>query len=306
MGNSETLSQGCSEIYDWVTEQLGRKEVGTANRASAAPQCVRKRFLQNQGVQGETMQPRSLVVFATGDVVEHVLKYFISKACVGPGKLYSEVDFGEKTGTFTIQHREFDIFKQETLEYQIAGVPVTAHADGWGKRNSDGQWECIEIKSSASYGYDKFIAGETPDYIRQVHALMFSPKAKERQVRSARFFYMKKDTSHIFDRLYEYDPKVADQVMREFQVAAAEFEPAPPFQPEDETVYNRKTKTYDPTGRQILGYPCSYCEYKSNCFSEAQLDFKGGKPIWIVRAQEKKKTGWGQMLTVLEERKANG
>jgi hypothetical protein len=279
-------TQACVEIHQWVNEELGRKEVGHANRASSAPQCVRKRWFQNQGIEGEPMQPRSLIVFATGDVVEHVYKYFIAKACVGPGKLYSEVDFGKKNGTFTIQHREFDVYEQETLTIRFGNGPeISGHADGWGKRNSDGEWELIEIKSSSSYGFDDFVAGDT-DYVPQLHALMMSNKAKELGVKQARLFYMNKNTSAIFDRLYDYDVAIANQVWREYVVSNGPNEPSIPDQEgigaEPVQVYNRKTKSYDSTGSHKLGWKCSYCSYNKKCFPNARLEFKGGKPIYYV------------------------
>lgn len=282
----EQLTPACTQIHDWVNQELGRKEVTGANRASSASQCVKKRWLQNQGEEGEPLQPRSILVFATGDMVEHVLKYFIAKACVGPGKLYSQVDFGVKDGTFTIQQREFDIYRQETTNLLIGGLTIPGHADGWGKRNEDGQWELIEIKSSANFGFDKFVEGETPDYIKQAHTLMMSAKGLALGVRSARFFYMKKETSHIFDRRYEFDDELAKTVKTEYMIAAGSEEPRRPHEPADEKVYNRKTREYDLTGRKILGFPCSYCEYKQKCFSNISLEYKSGKPVWTVESRK--------------------
>lgn len=278
---SESIESRASiEIHEWISKDLLKREVGTANRASSAPSCVRKRWFQNQGVKGEPMGPRSIIVFAFGDATEHIIKYFIAKACVGPGKLYSEVDFGEKDGTFTIQHREFDIYKQETLTYTIGGIPVTAHADGWGKRNSDGRWELLEVKSASFQGFAKFVKGEA-SYIKQVHALMMSPKAKELKADTARFFFMNKNNSDIFDRLYPYNPALAYEVDQEFKMAAGPSKPSIPIDDPDigfqEALYRGK-----PTGKKTLGYKCGYCEYKTTeCFPEAKLDFKSGKPIWL-------------------------
>lgn len=278
-------SQACAEIFAWVNGELGRKEVGHANRASSAPQCVRKRWFQNQEIPGAPMQPRSLIVFATGDVVEHVYKYFIAKACMGPGKLYSQIDFGEKDGTFTIQHKEFDIYKQETLTIVVGGQTITGHADGWGKRNSDGQWELIEIKSSSAYGFDDFVKGEC-GYLEQTTTLLLSEKAKALGAKSFRFFYMNKNTSAIHDRLYDFNANLAKEVIREYAIAAGPDEPAIPEKegigPEPIQVYNRKTKSYDSTGQSKLGWKCSYCDYNKKCFPNAQLEFKGGKPIYYM------------------------
>lgn len=289
--SEDQVTRATAEIHQWVDEQLGRRDVGTANRASSAPQCVKKRWFQNQGVKGEPMQPRSLIVFATGDVVEHVMKYFIAQACVGPGKLYSEVDFGRKNGTFTIQHREFDIYEQEELKISIGGVEISGHPDGWGKRNDDGEWELIEVKSASFQGFDKFVAGQA-EYINQVHTLLMSDKAIKLGARSARFFYMNKNQSALFDRLYHFDEVIAAQVMREYMIAAGPNQPAIPDSDgigvELEKVYNRRTKQYDDTGRAILGWKCGYCEYKMKCFPNVRTDFKNGRPIFVVDNYEEK------------------
>lgn len=274
------LSPACTQIFEWVKEVLGKREVSSANRASSAPQCVKKRWFQNKGVPGEPMQPRSLLVFATGDVIEHVMKHFIHKACVGHGKLYSEVDFGEPMGTFTIQHREFTTYKQETLEIDAGGVLVSGHPDGWGKRNSDGEWELIEIKSASDYGFKDFVDGST-DYLKQVHALMLSHKALAMKVKSARFFYMNKNTSAIYDRLYEFDPLIAERVISEFQVASGQNEPAVPSDPDigpQEETFRSK-----PTGKYKLGWKCGYCDYRSRCWPDSQIEFKNGKPVHYVK-----------------------
>lgn len=268
------------QIHAWINEELGRKDVGTANRASSAPQCVRKRWFQNQGEPGEQMQPRSILVFATGDVVEHVYKYMIEKACVGPDKLYSEVDFGKKTGTFTIQHREFTTYEQETIITKFNDLEIPGHADGWGKRNSDGKWELIEIKSAASYGFDDFVNGEC-GYVEQVHALMMSDKGLGLGVTSARFFFMNKNTSHIFDRLYEFDEKIAQKVELEFLAAVGDKMPDVPNDPD--IGFQAETFRSKSTGKMKLGWKCSYCPYIQKCWPSAQVEFKSGKPVYYLK-----------------------
>lgn len=36
------------------------------------------------------------------------------------------------------------------------------------------------------------------------------------------------------------------------------------------------------TGRQVLGFPCSYCGFLKQCFPTANLEIDGGKPKWIM------------------------
>lgn len=290
--SDDQSTQASQEIYSFIEDQLGRKEVDTnVSRASATNSCVRKNWLKHKGVQGEPLQPRMILVFGFGDLVEHWAKALIKLSCVGPGKLYSEVDFGPPTGEkFVVQHREFDVYKQEDLKVELPNITLSAHGDGWGKRNSDGEWEYIEVKSSSSYGFDNFVAcrdGEHLKYINQLHAVMLSDKAKKLGVRSSRLFYLNKNTSHIFDRLYQYDNEVARNMHRLALAAVGEAEPAPPYELTPEQVYNRSTKTYDNTGRMIVpAYPCGYCEFKAHCYSEVEREFKSGKPVWVYRPKK--------------------
>jgi len=40
-----------------------------------------------------------------------------------------------------------------------------------------------------------------------------------------------------------------------------------------------------PTGRNIAGFPCSFCSYIRIC-RNAELDFKDRKPIWVIHGEE--------------------
>lgn len=274
---SDDFTKATVEIFEWAREILGRKEVGTANRCSSADACVRQRWMQNHGIQGEPMLPRSLLVFATGDMVEHVMKYLIAQANVGPNKLYSEVDFGKKDGTFTIQHREFDIYKQEDLTFTInSELTISGHADGWGRRNSDGQWELIEIKSSSFQGYLKFLKGET-NYRKQLQALMMTNKAQALKVKSVRLFYMNKNTSDIFERSYEFDGLMGDEIKIEYLLTNKDEMPDIPDAPDIGPEIDKKT------GKTKLGWRCSYCDYKKNCFPTMIIEYSSaGKPMMVL------------------------
>lgn len=278
-GRPESEPVASQQIHDWVKAELRKREGGTANRASSAYQCVRRRWFQNQGLPGEPLNPRSILVFATGDVIEHVLKYMIEKGCVGPNKLYSEVDFGKKTGeTFTIQDREFETYAQEQVVTKIGDLDIPGHPDGWGKRNSDGRWELIEIKSSAVRGYDAFVKGKC-DYLEQTTTLMMSDRALSLGVTDSRFFYMNKNTQALYDRLYQFDETMAKRVEREYWIAAGRFMPAIPV---DADVGPRIDRA---TGKQKLGWKCGYCPYTSKCWPAAKLAFQAGKPVYYLKKE---------------------
>jgi hypothetical protein len=272
----EMIPTATLQIYRAVEQELAREESTHVNRASAANMCVRRRWYQRMGHRGTPLTPRKILNFAAGDIGEHVVKYFILKGCVGPGKLYSEVDFGKQVGTFTIQHKEIPIFEQQTLRAVIGGIEVTAHGDGWGKRNADGKWEYIECKTAADFGFDRFVAEGPGDYVNQAHAVMMTDLAESRGVRETRFFFMKKSTGHIWDRLERWDDRIAGEVALGYQLSNREEIPNRPYGAVEET-YRRK-----PTGRQVLPWQCGYCPFTETCWPGVEKQFKNGKPVFVM------------------------
>lgn len=276
------------QIYGFINDYLGRKPDTHVNRASSASMCVKRRWFQRRGVIGTPLTPRKSVNFLLGDLSERVMLYFITQACVGHGKLYSEVDFGTKEGEITFQGKTLNIYRQEDLSVEVEGVgKITAHADGFGKRNSDGKWELIECKSSSNYGFRNFRKdADTGDYLKQSMTLMRTGKAEHLGVEQVRFFYLRKETGHLYDAIFDFDPFLWAQVISEFKMAIAEVEPVAPYAPEPE-IYYRK-----PTGRMVLPFPCAgYCPYTDKCHRNYDVEWKGDqhgnqKPTYVVRKDE--------------------
>lgn len=273
------------QIYQGIDEKLGRKEVDThVNRASSATLCHKRRWYQRRGLPGEKLTPRKLINFLLGDLSEIAHRHYVHEFLVGPGKMYSEVDFGTPTGTFEANGKTITIYKQADLVANIGGIQVTAHVDGWGKRNSDGQWELIEFKSSSNFGFDEFRKIGTSDYLKQAMVNLQTNRALELGAREVRFYYLRKETGHLWDRLYSFDQDLANDVAEEFRLANAEAEPPAPYFPKLET--ERKK----PTGRKVLDFPCTYCPYKHHCHAGITVEFKEafGKsyPVYVVGKTE--------------------
>lgn len=268
------------QIYQYVQSFLERiEEEGLPkdqNRASAAPACPTKRWYRMQGFKEETMSPRTIINFAMGDIAEVVMAHFVAHGLVGPGKLYSEVDFGTPANTFRIQKKEFTQYHQPDLLALVGDIPVTAHADGWGKRNSDGQWEYIEFKSSSNYGFSKFKEGED-GYIKQAHVLMKTNKAIALGVTQTRFFFLRKETGHIWDRVVKFDENIWNEVVQEYAAAAGPTMPPAPFE-----------LSRDKLGRLVAKYPCSRCGFLEQCKGKYKIEmgkaFGKDYPIFVITA----------------------
>jgi hypothetical protein len=264
------------QIYDYIKTAHARSKDTHINRASSAGYCPRKRWYKRNAYDSQPLTPRKTVNFLLGDLTEKTVLHFIGKGLVGPGRLYSEVSFGQKIGKFLSQGKEIEVFEQETLKAQVGDYEFTAHVDGWGKRNSDGEWELIEIKSAADFGFASFRQGKI-DYLPQAHVNMSTNKAKELGVKSVRFFFLKKNTGHLFDRLYFFDQAVMDKVIMEAILANQEEIP-PQVECETEDVFlgQGRGKPKLDTGLTEIKWPCNYCEFITTCRPEVKISFQEG------------------------------
>ena len=275
------------QVYDFVSEYLGRAKDTNVNRASSAPGCPKKRWYQHHGYEGAPMAPRSNIVFLFGDLAEKTMNYFVKAGCVGPGKLYSEVDFGAVTGSFQFSGKTIELYKQEDTIADIGGIQVTAHADGWGKRNLDGKWELIEFKSASNFGFAQFKKGKN-DYLKQAVVNLQTDKAKRLNATDVRFFFIRKETSHLWDVFYPNlcEPGIVAEVVQDYKTALQDEEPKAPYSPVVEMGGRAPNKK--PTGRTVINYPCSYCPYVSRCqpkhHIEFETDYQSGnqKPTLVV------------------------
>lgn len=275
-------------IYEQIQADLARTEEGSVDRCSAANYCVRRRYYQFHGVKGAPLTPRKIINFTLGDLSEKVVQFFIKKGLVGPGKLYSQVSFGRRDGSLTIQGKKIESYAQKTLSFKIRGGPeIRGHADGFGKRNSDGKWELIEIKSAADFGFDEFKFNGPGDYLKQAHAVMLTKEARKLGVKQVRFFYLRKGTGHLWDRVFDFDDSIARQVIEDFKTARKDECPDRPYSLIEETVRKK------PTGRLKLPWQCGYCPFTEVCWADhhIQIEFKGdssgmSKPVHILTKKE--------------------
>lgn len=282
-----TIPSATLQIYRHIEDALQRKEDKGINSASSATMCVKRRQFKRMGTPEIPLTPRKMVNFLLGDLAERVMLHFIAQACVGPGKLYSEVDLGEEIGEITFQGRQIKIFRQKTMSFSLDQLTITGHADGFGKRNSDGKWELIECKSAANWGFLDFQQNGAGDYLNQSHALMLTDECRAREIKSVRFFYLRKETGHLWDRVHHYDETIAKRVVKEFRQSNRDDEiPAP--HPLVEETYRKK-----PTGRMIAQFPCSYCPFLEACHGKFEVDWKADqwgnqKPVYVFKTKEVK------------------
>lgn len=277
------LPEGTFNIYEGIDKDFNTGELDSnVNRGSAANGCVRQRWYKKNGYEAKGMAPRAYINFGLGDASEHIIKYYISRYCVGPGKLYKQVYFGKECGEFTIQHRS--IKKHEQLESSWKYLDdnqeeqeVVCHFDGLGQLQ-DGTIELIEIKSASSFGFTTFKKEGPEDYLNQAHSYMMTDLCVEKKVKRVRFFYIRKETGHIFDRQFPYNVALALEVKRGYYDATRK---EPPRQLSLVDVKYRGK----PTGKKKLSWKCEYCPYIEVCRPEYEVSytkdrFGNQKPVY--------------------------
>lgn len=262
-------------IYNGIAS-MAKDGESTINRASAAPMCVRRRWYSKSGEKAEPITPRKRVNFWLGDLTEIIVLALIKQHLVGPGCLYSEIYFGKPVLSFDLKGLEVTIYTQDDDSSRIGPYEFTCHPDGWGKRNSDGKWELIECKSAADFGFERFKSQGPDDYLKQASVNLRSNSAIKLGATDVRYFYLKKNTGHLWDRLHHFDQYLFEEVLREAKLANGQTVPERPYKPENETFRSK------PTGRRKLPWQCGYCAFTQKCWPEAKLEFKSNKPMWVV------------------------
>jgi hypothetical protein len=294
---SDRLMQKAAE------EVKAREEVerGHPLRLSASGACARKLAYQRFNWEArragkpepfpeESLNPRALLVFHLGDMVEASLKAWIVK---------TEILYGQPGARVTLR------IVVDGHTYEIHG-----HLDGMIQEPGQEMTLCVlEIKSINPRGFDR-LDTEGPDYayLCQVTGYM-----RSLGLTRARILYENKATSHLDEWVVEYSPELMQEIEERFASvirATPENLPDREYQPEVETEWVRGTKGliglkaenmdstghriterkqngyWRETGRLILGYPCSYCSQKGSCWPTAKLEAEDGTPTWIVPPRE--------------------
>lgn len=275
------------EIYRFIEKHLARDPMdNNVERGSSAPYCPKRRWYSKRREIGDPLTPRKNINFLLGNLSESVMLYFIVNSCVGSGKLYSEISLGKEIGVLHYQEKELKIYEQEQHEIEIDGEKVTTHVEGWGKRNSDGKWEHIECKSASNWGFNDFKKEGPGDYLKQAAVALQTKKAKDLGATETRFFFLRKETGHIWDALCPFDPALWQTVIEEYRIARQDQEPEAPFPLVAET-FKRK-----PTGRIVADFPCTYCPFLKLCHGDYTLEWKSDqfgqkKPIYVFNKEKK-------------------
>ena len=293
-------------VQNKAAEVAEARESGNPLRLSSSGSCARKLAYakinfeipagQPKPYEAETLNPRALMVFHLGDMVEASLKAWIRDA----GSLFMPLAPPDDTVSITVSGRSID-----------------GHPDGL-YQEPDGSMSVVSIKSINTRGFDR-VETEGPPY---EHVCQETAYMAGLGIYKARFLYYNKNTSHLADdHVVEFSADLYAAIVKRWESvleATPDSLPAPEHQAEPETEWVRGLKGYKQgtgtfnqdgtpgsavldvdgkrvtevksngyyreTGRKVLPWQCSYCPFKRPCYGERlrSVELDDDKPVWVV------------------------
>lgn len=228
-------------ILKGITADEEGKERGNPLRMSSSGKCARQLAYQFHKFKPEPLAARAILTFRLGHTIEAEIKSLIQKYC-------SDMNI---------------TYPQDTFTFEVNGVEIPGHVDG----HIDNDW-VLEIKSISDAGF-KMLSREglSEDYKKQSNSYMKATGRKK-----TLFIFYCKNTSHLKEIVFEYDPKLLEDVKIRFSKVIHSTKDSLP------------DREYGPNDKGKLPWNCSYCAYWRHCWPTAQLNFdKNNKPQMIVR-----------------------
>jgi len=285
------------------------------NRASSSGRCPRELGYTKLGIQGDPLTPRRMSIFDDGHFYDEKLKNDIVKAapwCV-PIPLGSWpsvwIEGQEITGTpdfIILPHGEWPTVGLGELKSMSNFAFERAMAG-----NIDESYCCQAWVYAQQNDLNPIIFICVRKETRHICEVVFDRTAKEtiitKRYGGNEIEIAANDPMLIAEIRSPFNEKIEERVRSTIR-AVAKCDGLSTLPPgvravEKETVsaqgkakaeearklYGEPSKvngqwSYFETGREILGFPCSYCGFHNNCFPGIQLELDGGKVKWIVNA----------------------
>lgn len=280
--SEETVTPVTLAIYQGVMDDQNATRSTHINRPSSSGKCARALWYAKNQYDATPIAGRAHLSFMAGHISEDTMKHFVKKYCVGEGKPFKSVMFGEPIRSYFVGTEEVWQYKQiETKTILPSGLVLPGAIDGLVQYHDD-SWAVMDCKSASDYGFAEVKKTNDPgDYKFQAHCYMLSDVGLKYNVTKFLFLYMRKTTGHLHDFTISLDPTVINEIDRRFLKANSENIPDREYEPTVETYYKK------PTGRKIMGWVCSYCGYANHCWSNAKRDFKKDqfgnyKPVLVI------------------------
>ena len=253
-----------------LIDAAGKEDRGSPLRLSSAGRCARQTAYKLHNFESEPLSARRLRTFEYGHQTEAAIRKWAADAGV-------EI---------------LDAQKEVVLDCGD-GLLVPGHIDG--RFVVDGVNWHLEVKSISTDGFLRAAAGG-PDYsyVATANAYMEADG-----VSHTLFIFMDKNDQDLCESVVLPKPDLVEEVKRRFHRIAASKPDALPDR-EHAPVAEKgawrggaapagtppelvtKKGWYKPSGRKVLPWECSYCDYKRQCWGVGEPEFAGGKPVWVV------------------------
>lgn len=211
------------------------KENSKDLRMSSAGKCARQLAYKYHSFpeSGKELDARAKIIFWTGDLTELTIVSLarISGATVigtGLSQTTCQLNFGEKT---IYGHPDGIIIDPETRKFLL-----------------------LEVKSMASYAFERFEKGEIDQgYLCQINLYL-----KALGLEKAVIVALNKDAGVLSERILDFDPVIAAWAENNIQTVL------------DSTAENLPARPFTPDGKGILPWNCLYCAYHKTCWPGAE------------------------------------
>lgn len=259
-----------------------REDAPGVLRMSAGGKCARAQWYRFNGISGEPLTPRTHVTFLMGDICEIALSIL--------GRLAGLQLLGKENA----DDREGDLITMQipvaTGRGEPAGEPfvVSGHIDDLLHDNETDETFLVEYKSMSEYSFRSFekdIQDGKPLDDTWGYATQMSLYMKALGLKRGIMVAVCKNTGHIADRIVDLDESLVSLAKdRWHRILNVDETPEREHPTQPETRYNRSTKSYEPTGRNVLDIRCQYCAFKGACWRDRlTMEMKGERPVWVIQ-----------------------
>ena len=284
---------------DYLREKITDRQNSGANpiRLSSAGYCQRKLWYRN--FMPETslgLEARAMANFELGDTIEQRVRFWLGRIygekyrgfklvcenCKADRRVYTPKCPTCGSGDF----REYE----DIVEFPVpmtdgSTVMVRGHIDGL-LDCPDGMTRIVEIKSAANFTF--FRAKPTLDKLGSLsydYACQNTAYLHGMNLTETIFYYVRKETADIGPGLYIKEEGLVAEIQARFRkvLESDSQHPLPRDYPPVpyKGTHGKPTKAEE--GLLVLGYPCSYCEFRQACYGTLN-----GRP-WFQREFVSKK-----------------
>lgn len=141
----------------------------------------------------------------------------------------------------------------------------------------------VDVKSTSTYGYEKFKSGMLRDddpfgYISQLSSYVYA--GRDHEVKShpslGAFLAIDKQNGHICLDMYDFGPEL-DTKEEEFEsIKKMVQQPEPPERPYGDVADGK-------SGNRKLCTQCSWCDFKYTCWPDVRTFLYSGKPRFLTQ-----------------------